>query len=371
MKWLFWLSFALIVYAYAGYPLWVYLRSRRCSSPVRCSPIVPSVSIIMAVRNEASVLPRKLRNLVELDYPSDLYELIVVSDGSTDATNTILAAFAHPRLRVIALPQQGKACALNAGIEAAKGEILVFTDARQRLAADAVRRLAANFADPLVGCVSGELLLERAAGAGPVDGVGLYWQIEKKLRQWEGAGGSAIGATGALYAVRRNLIVPLPAGTILDDVYIPMHVARQGARVVFEPKAQVWDHLSSRPEQEFRRKVRTLTGNYQLLQLAPWLLTRANPLRFEFISHKLLRLAVPFALLITLVSSLLAHGWGYQLAAVAQLAFYGMAALAMLGTSFGLLDRVAKLAMTFVMLNTAAVAALISFVFGRKQLWVR
>src|SRR5208282_2794898 len=150
--------------------------------------------------------------------------------------------------------------------------------------------------------VSGALMLGNGKETSP-RGVGSYWQMEKAIRHWESTGGSAVGATGALYAVRRSLVPHLPSGLILDDVFIPMEVARQGARVIFEPRALAWDKLPTEPKQEFRRKVRTLFGNYQLLRTAPWLLTAANPLRFEFVSHKLCRLAVPFAIIGMILSS--------------------------------------------------------------------
>jgi cellulose synthase/poly-beta-1,6-N-acetylglucosamine synthase-like glycosyltransferase len=366
----------------------------------------------MAVRNEAEVLPRKLLNLSEIDYPPDRCEMIVVSDGSTDGTNQVLAgvgaplvgdrsvtapfsngisgaatrsAFPEPlegppqaghpqgvgRLRALTLPQhQGKASALNCGIQAAKGEIVVFTDARQLIEPSAVRHLVANFADPAVGCVSGELILGEPQKGPSVNGVGVYWSMEKKIRQLESATGSVVGATGALYAIRRELTVPLPPGTILDDVYLPLHVVRQGRRVIFEPRGRAYDTLAT-GEQEFRRKVRTLLGNYQLLQLAPWLLTTANPVRFEFVCHKLLRLVVPFALASALVSSLLLKGVFFRLAFVLQLLFYGLATLAVFPARFGLVSRLANLSLAFVLLNTAAAVAFAYLVTGKKEVWAR
>lgn len=372
MKWVFWISLLLVAYAYAGYPFWLFLRSRWGTRPVRAAPHFPFVSIVVAAHDEAAVLPRKLQNLAELNYPADRYELVVVSDGSTDATNQILAAQSEERLRVyVSSEHEGKASALNRGIQMSRGDVLAFTDARQILDPDSLRYLAENFADPSVGCVSGELILGAPDAAPPLDGVGLYWTMEKNIRRWEGAQGCVIGATGALYAVRRELCVPLPAGTILDDVYIPLHVARNGARVVFEPRARAWDRAGVGQKQEFRRKVRTLTGNYQLVQLAPWLLTRANPVRFQFISHKLLRLLVPFALAGLLVSSLVLENALYRLAAVIQLLFYGSAALAAFRPKLGFVGRIANVALTFLMLNTAAVVALVNFASGKKQVWVR
>jgi len=164
----------------------------------------------------------------------------------------------------------------------------------------------------------------------------------------ESASGSVVGATGALYAVRRQLLVPVPPGTILDDVYIPMQVARQGSRVIFVPSARAWDIGDQGSGHEFSRKVRTLTGNYQLVQLAPWLLTRSNPLRFEFISHKLLRLFAPFALAAAFLASLILTQPIYRIALVLQLAFYALSVIAMMNLARGPLARVADAASTFV-----------------------
>ncbi len=372
MKWVFWISFAAVVYAYLGYPLWLYVRAQWRPRPTRAAPIFPSVSIVVAVHNEEHALPAKLGNLAELDYPEDKLEIVVVSDGSSDATIQVLQAHGSNRVRAIVSPEhQGKACALNQGIQAARGEVIVFTDARQMLEPQAVSRLVANLADPSVGCVSGELLFGERDSPAANNGVGYYWKLEKRIRRWEGAARSVVGATGALYAVRKELIVPLPAGTILDDVYIPLHVARQGARVVFEPEARAYDRLAATSRQEFRRKVRTLTGNYQLLQLAPWLLTRANPVRIEFISHKLVRLLVPFALLTALVSSAILPGMFYEICLGLQLAFYGLGGLGLGYRQTGFVGRLANAALTFLVLNSAAVVALVNFLTGKKEVWVR
>lgn len=371
MKWIFWSSLAFIVYTYAGYPGWLYLRSRWRHLPVRKADIFPPVSIILAVRNEARILPLKLENLLTLDYPPDRLEVIVVSDGSTDSTNEILQHMASERVRPVILPEhEGKALALNRAVEVARGEILVLTDARQLIDPSAVKNLTANFADPQVGCVSGELMLGKPGGPESQNGVGLYWKYEKLIRQWESASGAVVGATGALYALRKELWVPLPAGALLDDVCQPLYTARQGRRVLFEPLARAWDDVAP-SEREFRRKVRTLTGNYQLLQLSPWVLTSSNPLRFEFICHKLFRLLIPFALLGFLVSSSFLPNPFYRAALVLQLIFYGLALLALLRPQFGIVARLADVALAFLLMNTAAAVALVYFLTGKKSVWVR
>jgi len=190
------------------------------------------------------------------------------------------------------------------------------------------------------------------------------------IRSWESAGGSVVGDTGSLYAARRSLIPHLPMGIILDDVLIPMEIARQGARVIFEPRALAWDCLSSNPKREFRRKVRTLFGNYQLLRVAPWLLTAANPLRFEFVSHKLCRLAVPFALIGTIMSSVFLSGFIYRLPLAAAIGIGALGILASLRVPLGIASGLTDLALAFVLLNTAAIVAFFYFLVGRKRIWV-
>jgi cellulose synthase/poly-beta-1,6-N-acetylglucosamine synthase-like glycosyltransferase len=202
-------------------------------------------------------------------------------------------------------------------------------------------------------------------------GMGLYWRIEKKIRELESESGSVVGATGALYAVRRELLPSLPDGAILDDVYIPMQVVRQGKRVIFEARARAWDSPDLGAEREFGRKVRTLSGNYQLVQLAPWLLSKENPIRFEFISHKLLRLIVPFALAAALLASIILSGLVYRSALVLQVLFYGLSLLAGLRLIRGPLARMADAALTFVVLNGAAAVAFMNFLIGRKAVWIR
>jgi cellulose synthase/poly-beta-1,6-N-acetylglucosamine synthase-like glycosyltransferase len=373
MKWIFWIAAAVICYAYLGYPLWLWVRSRWSPRPVRRGVVEPDVSVVMVVRNEEAAIPGKLANLLALDYPAEKLEIVVISDGSTDGTAAILQDCAtNPRVRIVLkTPPMGKAAGLNDAMKLASGEIVMFTDARQKIESGALRRLIENFADAEVGCVSGELMLGDPMIGETGKGMGLYWRIEKKIRELESACGSVAGATGAIYCARRALLEPLPEGTILDDVLLPMQVAGKGSRVVFDSRARGWDSADLGKSREFSRKVRTLSGNYQLLQLAPWLLTSKNPIRFEFVSHKLLRLAVPFALLAVLLASLFLSQPFYRAALVAQMAFYGLSLAAVAGFKIGPLSRVADAARTFVVLNSAAVVAFVNFVRGNKAIWVR
>jgi biofilm PGA synthesis N-glycosyltransferase PgaC len=371
MKPAFWISFSFVAYTYLGYPLWLFVQSRWRSRPISSQAIIPSVSVVMAAYNEAGALPKKLQNLADQAYPAGRIEIIVVSDGSTDDTDRIMVACTQDRVHYFALPQHaGKAVALNRAIRAAEGEIIVFTDVRQSIDADAVRFLVSNFADPQVGCVSGELMLGDGHGGAAGKGLGLYWKLEKKIREWESASGSVMGVTGALYAARKELLVPIPEGTLLDDVYLPLHITRQGKRVIFEPRARAYDTIVS-PGREFRRKVRTLAGNYQLVRLAPWLLTPLNPVRFRFICHKLFRLWVPFGLAGLLVTSALLRSTFYQVLFLLQILFYGLGLLALCRPKLGLLTRLADVCLAFMLMNTAAAVALVWFLGGKKEIWAR
>jgi cellulose synthase/poly-beta-1,6-N-acetylglucosamine synthase-like glycosyltransferase len=335
METLFWCSAIVIAYVYAGYPLllaaWARLSARAPrKTPAGESRSWPSISIIIAARNEAGRLPGRIANLLELTYPG-AREIIVVSDGSTDATEAALVPFGRA-VRLIDLPPGGKPLALNAGVDASRGEFLVFADARQRFSPDTLVALISNFADPQVGGVTGELVLdceERGTSDSSIsDGVGLYWQYEKWLRRNESAVWSTLGATGAVYALRRSLWHPLPAATLLDDVLAPMRAVLAGYRIVFEPRARAFDRAAPDSAAESRRKTRTLAGNYQILGQEPRLLVPiVNPVWLQYVSHKVGRLLVPWALVGAFLASALlaASSWIYTLAFASQAAFYGLA----------------------------------------------
>jgi biofilm PGA synthesis N-glycosyltransferase PgaC len=368
---LFWISVLVIGWAYLGYPISLALRARlRPAPPVRKASSTPSVSVVIVAHNEESLLARKIRNCLEMDYPRECLEILVASDGSTDGTVRVAEGFAPEGVRVFALPgPRGKAVALGTVVPQAGGEVLLLCDARQELERQALGELVANLADPTVGAVSGELHI-RSGATSAAQGVGAYWRFEKGVRRLESAVGSTVGATGAIYAVRRHLVPTLDPRTILDDVAIPMHVAQQGFRVVFEPAARAWDEPVEEAEREFRRKVRTLAGNYQLAVLNPSLLLPwRNPLFFSFISHKLARLLVPWCLLAILASSLALalRGSGFfTLLLVLQAAFYGLAAIGWLKRSARRRPRLLSIPYALVLLNLAAAAALPDFLFGRQ-----
>jgi len=371
----FWISLAVILYTYAGYPLAIALLARIkprpwCRQPWPQTAQAP-ISIIMAVHNGAGMLPAKIAHLLALD-PHRVHEIIIISDGSTDATPSILRGASDPRLKTIILDEQvGKSSAVNQGIAAATGEILLFVDIRPIIQPGALEALLSNFADPSVGCVAGELLLNTAGHDGAASAVsGLYWRYEQWIRNCEAAWDSPVGVYGGFYAVRRSVAVPAPAGTILDDMFQPLSIIRQGYRSVLDRTAEVIDTWPALASGEFQRKVRTLAGNFQLIALAPWLLTPKNRVLFQLVSHKLLRLVVPyfFVLLILSSAALGLHSIPFAIFAALQVAFWLMAALS-LKVRIPILHRLASPAGALLVLNAAAIAAVSRFFFTKGPLW--
>lgn len=317
-----------IVYVYVGYPLLLLAWRRVARRPVRKHYQEPTVSLVIAMHNESMHVERKMRNVGELDYPADKLQVIVALDGPTDGTDALVRDYAAPGVEVVhSVARQGKAAALNSAVARAHGEVVLFADARQQFERNAVRELAANFADDSVGAVSGELILFDGQAREASDGVGAYWRYEKQLRALESDIHSVVGATGAIYAIRRDLFRPLPPETILDDMAIPMRIVLEGKRVIFDPAARAYDEVSETPELEYRRKTRTLSGNYQLFArmpelLAPW----RNPVCLQVVSHKLGRLLVPYCLAVLLVSNLFLLNGVYLVVFASQVVFYTLAA---------------------------------------------
>ena len=298
---IFWISFASVFYVYCGYPLLLLLWRWMVRKSIRKADWEPFVSVVIAAHNEREHLDAKIRNCLDLDYPRDKLEIILSLDGPTDGTENVARRYEGSGITVIHSPVHGgKAVALNRALAAARGEVIVFADARQQISHHAVRELAANLRDSSVGAVSGELILLDGTSQGAEEAsnaVGMYWRYEKWIRAMESDIHSAVGATGALYAIRREFFTPLPDNTILDDVLIPMRIVLLGKRVVFEPAAKAYDSVACCPEAEFVRKVRTLAGNFQLLTRMPELLLPwRNPVFLQFVSHKAGRLLVPYFL---------------------------------------------------------------------------
>ncbi len=369
---LFVLSALGLVHVFVGYPLWMVALARWRPRPVQRRAWTPRVTAVLAVHDGAAHVRAKLEGLLALDYPPELLDIVVACDGCRDDSAALCRQLGDARIHVLEFAERrGKAACINDAVAAARGEVLLLTDVRQRLEPDALRQLVANLGDPRVGAVGGQLRLFDAQ-TGFARGIDAYWRYETLIRASESRSGSVIGVSGALYAMRRELFRPLPPGTVLDDVLVPMQVAAAGWRVVYEPAAVAWDGSTQQPHEEQRRKIRTLAGNYQLVQLAPWLLLPwRNPLWFRFVSHKLLRLLAPWLLLaLALSAALLATR--HALFAATALGLLAALAAVVAGRLLPALGRhlPVRLLTAFCYLNLFAAQALLAFARNRRlHLW--
>jgi len=305
---LFWISLAGLFYIYVGYPALVLLRARLFPKPVQKAPHRASVSVLISVYGEVAPLEAKLGSLLAVTGSEQIREVLVGGDGPQPGLRDGVARVGDARARVVEFPERrGKPSVLNDLMRACSGEIVVLTDARQTISGGALTALLENFSDPTVGVVSGELIFVSEPGAtSAAKGIGAYWRYEKLIRRSESAFGSVPGATGAFYAIRRELLEAIPPETLLDDVAIPMRALQRGYRCVFEPRAEVYDTPSSDARKESLRKRRTIAGNVQLVRQWPWLLNPVrNPAWFAFLSHKLARLLSPFLLILAWIANLL------------------------------------------------------------------
>lgn len=368
--WVFWLSFGLVAHAYVGYPCLVNVLARLRGQVPMERAAFPPLTVVVAAHDERTRIAGRVRDILAQDYPGDRLRVLVVSDGSRDGTERA-AAVGDPRVAVLALAgNAGKAVALNAALERVETELVAFADARQRFAPGALESLVAPFADPMVGAVSGTLVIEAGGAAGGAHDVGTYWRMERKLRSDEALLGWLHGVTGAIHAMRRDLFRPLPPGTILDDLWMPLHVLSQGRRVWMARDAIAYDQESATAREEFRRKLRTLAGNWQLVARAPWLLDPArNPVFFAWCSHKLLRLLVPWALLAALAASAVLPDPLYRFAFHAQWIAYALSAVALCSPRLAKQVPLLPSAATFLLLNLAALLALPASLLDASRLW--
>ncbi len=356
-----------IGYVLAGYPLLLALLARLRPRPARKGGRLATVSVVIAVRNGERWLARKLESVLAMDYPRDMLDVLVVSDGSTDRTEEIARGYADRGVRVMTVPAGGKPAALNAGVPNVRGELVFLTDVRQTLDRNCLRELVARMADPEVGVVSGNLLI--AGGATEEErSTGLYWRYENWIRRNLSLVDSMLGATGPVYLIRASLFTPIPPDILLDDVYLPLSIHVRGYRLVIAEKAIAIDEPTAL-KSEFRRKVRTQAGVLQMLWAFPDLFRARNRMRFHWISLKLGRLALPYMLAAALVSALMLPGPWAAMAAGPQIAFW-LAALADPVVPAGALKKITSGARAFaVLVSSAAFALKVLFVPPRK-LWV-
>jgi len=378
--WIAIVGLGLPLYSYVVYPLLLFVLASLVQSARDAryllsrgerrtrSKRIPSVSIIIAAHNEETVIAETLRHCLALDYPRERTEILVGSDGSTDRTAQIARRHEGQGVRVLEFPQRrGKLSVISDCAAAARGEILVFTDANTLLSPQSVRSLVRHFDDPRIGGVCGELRVAPSQGGGGSEGV--YWRYEVVLKTLESRLGAVLGANGAIYALRKDLFPSLDRQLITDDFVIAMKVRARGLRVVYDPEAVAVEEAPSSVSEEFRRRMRIGAGNWQALrQCAPLLLPWKGFVSLAFLSHKVLRWFTPFLLAAGFFANLLLISmptWRVVLAV--QAAFYGAAGLGYALHGLHLPAGPLRLASYFVSVNAALGIGLLRGLLGCGQ----
>ncbi len=365
MECAFWGGAAIVAYAYVGYPLVAWVLATLAPRPPRQGPGLPSVTLLIAAHNEESVIGARLENALALDYPTEKLDIVVVADGCTDRTAAIANEYADRGVRVFQqIPRQGKIAALNMGMPIAHGEIIVGTDANAMYRPDAMRKLVRWFADPEVGLVAGE---KRIHGHGTAaQGEGFYWRYEHWLKRQDTRFGSVMGATGEIFAIRKELWHALPGDTVIEDFVIAMGVVQAGKRAVFDPQAISEEEASPSIEEEFKRKTRIAAGGWQAVWRLRDLLSPAYGLAaFQYCSHRVLRWVVvppllPVLFVLNAVLSVGSSFWGAIFSY--QLALYCLAALGWSMRSRGESSRFVVVPFYFAYLNAAALVGAWRFI---------
>ena len=380
-KIVFWASVAVLFYTYLGYPivLFVLASVKQTARDLRFifnrgerrtpgTPEMPGVTLVIPAYNEAEVIGAKLDNSLALDYPQEKLEIVVASDGSTDATNQIVEMYAGRGVKLINYTERGgKVAAINRTVPQASNEIVVLSDANTMYEPDALRNLVRHFSSPEVGVAVGELVFESPSREHK--GEGYYWRYEVMLKFMENKLGAILGANGGLYAIRRELFEPVPDTTIVDDFVIPLKIAERGYRQVYTPDARGREETASDVQAELVRRKRIAAGNFQSI-LMLWRLL--NPLRgyiaFTFVSHKILRWTAPFFMATALLSNLvLVAVWPlYSVLLIAQAVFYGSAWLGA-KTSMPVLRKLTAMPYYFVSMNMAMAEGFFNFVTSRQK----
>jgi cellulose synthase/poly-beta-1,6-N-acetylglucosamine synthase-like glycosyltransferase len=365
------LSCVLILYVYAGYPLLAAGLGMLLQRQVRKAPIEPSVTILIAAYNEAEVIAATIENKLALDYPREKFEIIVISDGSTDRTGEIVNGFAGRNVRLMRQePRAGKTSALNMAVPRATGEIIVFSDANSLYAPDALRQLVDNFADQQVGYVSGKMIYANPDGTPIGEGCSAYMRYENALRSIETRLGSIVGVDGGIDAMRTSLYRPMNADQLPDFVQ-PLKIVEQGYRIVYEPAALLWEHSLKAPGDEYRMRVRvSLRALWALFDMRQLLVPGVNTIfAWQLWSHKLLRY-VSFVFMAGAYGSnalLIGRNWFYTVCFALQSACYLVALLAPYLEKMCAGGWLVTFSRYFLLLNVAAGHAFGKFIFGKKQ----
>jgi len=338
MTLIFWILLGLVFATYAAYPIVLYLFSVRRDYARGTPDTLPPLSFVIAAFNEKEVIEEKLLNTLELDYPPDLLQIIIVCDGSDDDTEKLASKFRKRGVHVLYKPErEGKAMALNRGVSDSSGEIIVFSDANNMFDTQALRFLAAHFSDPQIGGVSGSKRIFQQKGNPNSEGEGLYWKYESFIKKMESRIGSTVTTDGEIFAVRRSLFVPYEPGIVNDDQVLAFRIISQGQRIVYDEDARTYEAGTRLISDKFQVVVRMVAGGMQAVKMFHRLFFPPKSIfAYCFIFHKLIRWFVPFLLLCALCINILLSGTLYNILLVLQLVFY---ATALLGWSIARIGR--------------------------------
>jgi len=369
----FWLFSFLLLWTFLGYPVLVMVLSRLFSQPWQKDAYRGSVSMIIAAYNEEEIIRDKVLNCLSLDFGSVDVEILIVSDGSVDKTNTILEEYRSKfeRLRIITYhPRAGKANALNVAVEQAQGEVLIFSDANVMVGEESCKFLVAPFADPMVGVVCGRVLV-KARGSQEVAGESLYMKYESVVQYSEAMIDSMVGVDGALFAMRRELFCSLTPGTILDDFTLSMRAPAVRMRIVYEPRAKAIEEVVPSAENEFKRKARIVAGGYQFLFNFLKSDQSFSPgMWFAFFSHKILKWLSPFLLIVVFSTNIfLIQIEQYRILLIMQICFYLLAGVGFMNKELRS-RHIVYLPYFFCVVNLAALIGFFRFLGVRQgSLW--
>jgi cellulose synthase/poly-beta-1,6-N-acetylglucosamine synthase-like glycosyltransferase len=376
VEFIFWAAVLLLLHTYLLYPLSLFVwdgarevmgtfrffRGEQAGLARPHPTLAPTVTLVVPAHNEESCILEKLSNCLSLDYPEDKLEVLVGNDGSTDATERLIASCSDERIKLSSAPRGGKVAVLNRCIEAARGEIVVLTDANTVVHRSALRALVRHFAAPEVGAVCGRLRLVNPSRKEYEES--LYWAYESLIKFYEGKHGAVLGANGGLYAIRRSLFERLPKDTIVDDFVIPLRILSKGFRVLYDPEAVAEEETTENYGLEFGRRARIAAGDFQSIKLLKGILSpRRGFAAYAFWSHKLLRWAAPLLMTAAFAANFaLLRFRIYQMLLVAQLAFYLLAWAGSRVPMQGRLKRLASTVRYFVVMNLAFVVGFWRFV---------
>ena len=366
LKILFWAMLLIVFYTYLGYGILLYMiiRLKRLfagaprEAAVPADDQLPTITLLICAYNEEDVVAEKMANTLAIDYPREKFRIMWVTDGSTDRTNELLAAY--PEVDVVFSPERrGKSAALKHGLKELKTRYVAFTDANTMINPGALKEIARLFMDPTIGCVSGEKrVAARKEGQMAAEGEGLYWRYESTLKRWDSELYSAMGAAGELYAIDPQLVREVPDTALLDDFMMSMYVVEDGKRIAYTPDAYAQEYGSANIFEESKRKRRIAAGGLQSIW---WLRSLLNPIKhplvsFQYISHRVLRWSVtPIAMIILLginvLLSTLRAGLFYEIVLVLQLLFYLAAFLGWWLARRGVKNKLLYTAYYFVFMN--------------------